>query len=264
MARVAHTNCSNLYFARCHHMAGFWPNHSLRLVNYDDNNYIYENPTITSGFTAHGIVRAFIGRHSGNWHPLATLSHMLDCELWGLRAGGHHVTNIVLHTIAVVLLFLVLQQMTGALWQSAFVAALFAIHPLRVESVAWISERKDVLSAVFFMLTLGAYIRYTRSPALSRYLAMSILFALGLMCKPMLMTAPFVLLLLDYWPLKRFAVRLSALSAKRLIFEKIPLFTLSAAAGVATLGHTNPVWRLSSNCLSFRKSLMGLSRAWFT
>ena len=201
-------------------------------VEYDDNEYVYANPTITSGLTSYGIIRAFSGRHSGNWHPLTTLSHMLDCQLWGLRAGGHHFTSILLHTIAVVLLFLVLKQMTGAIWQSAFVAALFAIHPLRVESVTWISERKDVLSGVFFMLTLGAYARYTRHPSVGRYLAMSMLFALGLMSKSMLVTVPFVLLLLDYWPLKRFAV---GLSAKRLILEKIPLFTLSTAAGVATL-----------------------------
>jgi protein O-mannosyl-transferase len=200
-------------------------------VNFDDNNYVYANPTITSGLTPDGIIRAFSSRHSGNWHPLTTISHMLDCQLWGLHAGGHHFTNIVLHTIAVVLLFLVLHHMTGAIWQSAFVAALFAIHPLRVESVAWISERKDVLSAVFFMLAIGAYVRYARSPSVGRYLMMSILFALGLMSKPMLVTVPFVLLLLDYWPLKRFAARRSV---ERLILEKIPLFMLSAAAGVAT------------------------------
>jgi len=201
-------------------------------VNFDDDTYVYANPSITSGLTVHGVIRAFSGKHSDNWHPLTTISHMLDCHLWGLRAGGHHFTNIVLHTIAVVLLFLVLQQMTGAIWQSAFVAALFAIHPLRVESVAWISERKDVLSAVFFMLTLGAYVRYARSPSIGRYLTMSVLFALGLMSKPMLVTVPLVLLLLDYWPLRRFA---GHSSAQRLILEKIPLFALSAAAGVATL-----------------------------
>ena len=207
-------------------------------VNYDDNTYVYANPTITGGLTAHGIVRAFTGTHSRNWHPLTTLSHMLDCQLWGLRPGGHHLTNVILHTIAVVLLFLVLLQMTGSVWRSAFVGAVFAIHPLRVESVAWISERKDVLSAVFFMLTLGAYVRYARCPSLSRYLTMSMLFVLGLMSKPMLVTVPFILLLLDYWPLKRFAGRLSA---KRLILEKIPLFALSAAAGVATLWAQEPV-----------------------
>ena len=206
-------------------------------VNFDDDRYVYANPTITSGLSVHGLIHAFSSKHAGNWHPLTTMSHMLDCRLWGLRAGGHHLTNIVLHTIAVVLLFLVLQQMTGAIWQSAFVAAVFAIHPLRVESVAWISERKDVLSAVFFMLTLGAYVRYARFPSLPRYLAMSILFALGLMSKPMLVTVPFLLLLLDYWPLERFSGRLSA---KRLILEKIPLLTLSAAAGVATLWAQQP------------------------
>jgi len=201
-------------------------------VNYDDNEYVYANQAITSGLTLHGITHAFGGRHARNWHPLTTLSHMLDCQLWGVRAGGHHFTNIVLHTIAVVLLFLVLKQMTGAIWQSAFVAALFAIHPLHVESVAWISERKDVLSAVFFMLTLGAYVRYVRSPSIGRYLTMSILFALGLMSKPMLVTVPLILLLLDYWPLQRFGGRSSI---KRLILEKIPLLVLSAAGGFVTL-----------------------------
>ena len=201
-------------------------------VNYDDNEYVYANPAITSGLNPHGIIYAFSGTHARNWHPLTTLSHMLDCQLWGVRAGGHHFTNIVLHTIAVVLLFLVLQQMTGAIWQSAFVAALFAIHPLHVESVTWISERKDVLSAVFFMLTLGAYVRYVRSPSFGRYLTMSILFALGLMSKPMLVTVPLVLLLLDYWPLQRFGGRSSI---RRLALEKIPLLALSAAGGFVTL-----------------------------
>ena len=201
-------------------------------VDYDDDEYVYANPNITTGLTVQGVTHAFAGEHSRNWHPLTTLSHMLDCQLWGLRAGGHHFTNILLHTIAVVLLFLVLRQMTGAIWQSAFVAALLAIHPLRVESVAWISERKDVLSAVFFMLTLGAYVRYARSPSLGRYLAMSILFALGLMSKPMLVTVPFVLLLLDYWPLERFDGRSST---RRLVLEKIPLLALSVASGLATL-----------------------------
>jgi hypothetical protein len=147
-------------------------------VNYDDSTYVYENPMIASGLTAHGIIRAFSGTHSGNWHPLTTISQMLDCQLWGLRAGGHHFINIVLHTIAVVLLFLAFQHMTGSIWQSAFVATVFAVHPLRVESVAWIAERKDVLSAVFFMLTLGTYVRYARHPSLGRYITMSILFAL--------------------------------------------------------------------------------------
>src|SRR6184192_2503368 len=201
-------------------------------VNYDDNEYVYANPAITSGLTLHGITYAFSGRHAKNWHPLTTLSHMLDCQLWGVRADGHHFTNVVFHTIAVVLLFLVLKQMTGAIWQSAFAAALFAIHPLHVESVAWISERKDVLSAIFFVLTLGAYFHYARSPSLGRYVTMSIMFALGLLSKSMLVTVPFILLLLDYWPLQRFG---GWSSIKRLILEKIPLFALSAAGGFVTL-----------------------------
>jgi len=201
-------------------------------VNYDDDKYVYANPLITNGLTVSGAIHAFIGKHSVNWHPLTTLSHMLDCQLWDSHAGGHHFTNIVLHTIAVVLLFLILLQMTGALWRSAFVAAVFAVHPLRVESVAWISERKDVLSAVFFMLTLGFYVRYVRHSSLGRYLAVVGSFALGLMCKPTLVTVPLVLLLLDYWPLKRFD---GELSTRRLILEKIPLFALSAAAAGATL-----------------------------
>ena len=227
-------------------------------VNYDDNEYVYANPAITSGLNPHGIIYAFSGGLARNWHPLTTLSHMLDCQLWGVRAGGHHFTNVVLHTIAVVLLFLILKQMTGAIWQSAFVAALFAIHPLHVESVVWISERKDVLSAVFFLLTLGAYVRYVRSPSIGRYLTMSILFALGLMSKSMLVTVPLVLLLLDYWPLKSFAVRSST---KRLILEKIPLLALSAAGGFVTLwmqqssvAHTEElplIWRVANGLVTY-------------
>jgi tetratricopeptide (TPR) repeat protein len=204
-------------------------------INYDDNKYVYENAEVTGNLTLHGIVWAFTHNHAKNWHPLTWISHMLDCQLFGLKAGGHHFTNVFLHTIAVILLFLVLKQMTGSpsrtgsIWRSAFVATLFAIHPLRVESVAWVAERKDVLSGVFFMLTLGAYVRYARKQTLARYLIVALLFALGLMSKPMLVTLPFVLLLLDYWPLQRQS------SWRRLIVEKIPLLALSAASCLATL-----------------------------
>ena len=144
-------------------------------VNYDDNAYVYQNPTVIRGLTLDGIVWAFTHVHSGNWHPLTSISHMLDCQFYGLNAGGHHLTNVLLHSIAVLLLFLVLRRMTGAFWRSAFVAAVFAIHPLRVESVAWVAERKDVLSGVFFMLTLWAYDSYVRNPpSLGRYLAMAV------------------------------------------------------------------------------------------
>src|SRR5437588_12669984 len=173
-------------------------------VNFDDHGYVYENPLVTGGLTSSGIVGAFTHPHARNWHPLTTISHSLDCQLYGLNAGGHHFTNVALHTIAVLLLFRVLRGTTGALWPSALVAALFAIHPLHVESVAWLSERKDVLSAVLFMLTLAAYVRYAGAPSIGRSLIVLMIFALGLMSKPMLVTVPFVFLLLDYWPLRRF------------------------------------------------------------
>lgn len=198
-------------------------------INHDDPEYVFDNPHVTHGLSVDGIRWAFTQSHSNNWHPITWMSHMLDCQLFGLNAGRHHLINVLLHTIVVLLLFGVLRQMTGSTWPSAFVAALFAIHPLRVESVAWIAERKDVLSGVFFVLTLAAYLRYVRKSSFSRYLTMSILFALGLMSKPMLVTLPCVLLLLDYWPLGR------SLGWKRLILEKVPLFVLSAGSCVATL-----------------------------
>jgi protein O-mannosyl-transferase len=216
-------------------------------VNFDDDLYVYNTPAIQSGLTIKGIAGAFTSPHARNWHPLTTLSHMLDCQLYGLNAGGHHASNIILHTIAVLLLFRVLQQMTGAVWKSAFVAALFAVHPLHVESVAWVSERKDVLSAVFFYLMLDAYGRYARVASLTRYLVVAVLFAAGLMSKPMLVSAPIVLLLLDYWPLGRFEqassksekTKISKAGNHRrpirlLLLEKIPLFILSAVACIIT------------------------------
>jgi tetratricopeptide (TPR) repeat protein len=199
-------------------------------VEYDDNEYIYENPHITQGSIAEKIGWAFQGGYANNWHPLTWLSHILDYELYGLQAGGHHATSVLLHAAAAVLLFLVLRRMTGDLWPSAFVAAIFAIHPLRVESVAWVAERKDVLSGLFFMLTLLAYVGYVRRPfSLNRYLTVMALFALGLMAKPMLVTLPLVLLLLDYWPLGRLVA-----VTRRVVLEKIPLFVLAAASCVAT------------------------------
>ena len=202
-------------------------------VNFDDYAYVTNVPLVTAGLTSEGVRWAFTNRHSGNWHPLTTLSHMLDCQLYGLDAHRHHLTNVILHTVAVLLLFLVLRQMTGGTWRSAFVAALFAIHPLRVESVAWVAERKDVLSGIFFMLTLGAYVRYARNPALPSTLLVVLSFALGLMSKPMLVTVPFVLLLLDYWPLARFGR--SGPIPWRLVLEKIPLLLMSAASCAATV-----------------------------
>ena len=202
-------------------------------VNFDDDTYVYENPEVSQGLTLRGIVWAFTHFHSFNWHPLTWISHMLDCQFYGLNPGGHHLTNVLLHTTATILLFLILRQMTGALWRSAFVAAVFAIHPLRAESVAWVAERKDVLSGVFFMLTIGAYMGYARKRSIPDYCLMIFLFTLGLMCKPMLVTLPVVLLLLDYWPLKR----LSEFGPQvffRLVAEKIPLLALAAASCALT------------------------------
>ena len=216
-------------------------------INYDDNAYVYQNPVVLRGLTLDGIAWSFTHIHSGNWHPLTSMSHMLDCQFYGLNAGGHHFTNVLLHSIAVLLLFHVLRRMTATFWRSAFVAAIFAIHPLRVESVAWVAERKDVLSGVFFMLTLWAYFVYVRKPpSFFRYILMAGLFALGLMSKPSLVTLPFLLLLLDYWPLERFGKKSRAQSETRswwnrrsliqkIVLEKVPLLVLSAGSSFATV-----------------------------
>jgi Flp pilus assembly protein TadD len=175
-------------------------------VNYDDDSYVYENLAVTQGLTWHGIASAFTHSDLYLWTPLTRISHMLDVQFYRLNPAGHHLTNLLLHAAAATVLFLALQKLTGAIWPSAIVATLFAIHPLHVESVAWISERKDVLSGLFFMLTLWAYERYARHPwSAVRYLLVVLFFVLGLLSKPMLVTVPFVLLFLDYWPLQRFA-----------------------------------------------------------
>ncbi|MGD0816234.1 MAG: tetratricopeptide repeat protein [Verrucomicrobiota bacterium] len=226
-------------------------------VDYDDGTYVFDNAMVFHGLTLRGLAWAFTSTHAANWHPLTWLSHMLDCQLYGLHPGGHHLTNVLLHTATVIALFLVLRQMTGALWRSAFVAAVFAIHPLRVESVAWVAERKDVLSGLFFMLTIAAYVRFARRPGPARYALVSLLFALGLMCKPMLVTLPLVLLLLDYWPLRRGDSR----KLSGLVMEKLPLLALSAASSVATLlaqsreiqasGSFSLPWRLGNALMAY-------------
>jgi len=172
-------------------------------INFDDDEYITENPAVESGLSYKSIVRAFTAPHAALWHPLTMLSHMLDCQLFGLNPKWHHLVNLLFHTANVLLLFWVLKDMTAAVWQSAFVAAAFALHPLHVESVACAAERKDVLSTMFWLLTMAAYLRYVRRHNAAWYIGTLVLFALGLMAKPMLVTLPFVLLLLDYWPLNR-------------------------------------------------------------
>jgi protein O-mannosyl-transferase len=218
---------------------------NYQFVNYDDPLYVLDNAHVRAGLTWRGIAWAFTHVHSQNWHPLTTMSHMFDCQLFGLNPGAHHLVNVFFHSIAAVLLFILLAQITNSIWASAFVAAVFAIHPLRVESVAWIAERKDVLSGVFFMLTLLAYFHWTRKQTVGRYLAMSILFACGLMSKPMLITTPIILLLLDYWPLNR-SQKSEVRSQKssnppwtKLVVEKVPLFVLSIGSCVATLWAQN-------------------------
>ncbi len=206
-------------------------------INFDDPGYVYANPAVTNGLTAESVQWAFTHRHGGNWHPLTSLSHMLDCQLFGLNPAGPHLINIILHLVTTLLLFSVLRQMTGFFWRSAVVAAMFAIHPLRVESVVWIAERKDVLSGLFFMLTLRAYIHYVRRVfSLRRYLLVVLVFLPGLLSKPMLVTLPFILLLMDYWPLKRMNSSSERFVLLRyLIAEKIPLFLFSALVCVSTV-----------------------------
>ena len=188
-------------------LLAFWRVNHNDFVSYDDTAYVTENSHVQSGLTLKGIEWAFTTGHATNWHPLTWLSHMLDVQLFGLNPGWHHLMNLLFHLASTVLLFLVLHRATKALWQSAFVAALFALHPLHVESVAWVAERKDVLSTFFWMLTMWAYLSYTARPGVVRYLSLLVCFALGLMAKPMLVTLPFVLLLLDYWPLGRLESR---------------------------------------------------------
>jgi tetratricopeptide (TPR) repeat protein len=234
----------------------YWPVTGHDFINYDDHQYIVENPHITPGLTWRGLLWSFESGHAANWHPLTWISQMIDCSLYGLNPAGHHLTNLLFHVANTVLVFLLLKGMTASVWRSFFVAAFFGFHPLHVESVAWASERKDVLSAFFWLTTLMAYLRYCRKPCRSTYLLCLILFALGLMSKPMLVTLPFVLLLLDFWPLKRFRwprsstgplslrnqnharddARLgdSGESVVHLVWEKLPLFALTLGAAVVT------------------------------
>ena len=215
--------------------------HDFEFVNYDDTDYVSKNVNVQKGLTAESIVLAFTTVHAANWHPLTWLSHMTDYQLFGLNAGMHHLTNLFFHIINTLLLFFVFRKMTGAVWQSAFVAALFALHPLHVESVAWVSERKDVLSAFFWMLSMGCYAAYVARPSVLKYLGVIVFLALGLMSKPMLVTLPCVLLLIDYWPLKRFSFQGAsgnefpvARSTFKLLWEKIPLFVLAAISSIIT------------------------------
>lgn len=205
-------------------------------LNYDDSDYVTQNQVVQNGLTWAGIKWAFTTWHASNWHPITWLSHMADCELFRQNPGGHHLVNVLFHTANAVLLFILLLRLTGALWPCAFVAALFAWHPLHVESVAWISERKDVLSTFFALLALLSYATYAQENSRRHYWFSLIFFALGLMSKPMLVTLPFVMLLLDYWPLQR----IPKISIRHLVFEKQPFFLLAAiSCGITFLAQRN-------------------------
>ena len=212
----------------------YLPVRDFAFIEVDDPAYVYENPQVRAGLTWAGVGWAFTTGHAGNWHPVTWLSHMLDVELFGLRPGAHHLVNVALHVSSVLLLLMLFVRLTGDVWRSSCVAAIFALHPLHVESVAWVAERKDVLSGVFWMLTLWAYADYTARPTRLRMFRVAAVFSLGLMAKPMLVTLPVALLLMDVWPLKRWSWG-SQSSFWPLIKEKLPLFALSLAAGVVTL-----------------------------
>ena len=220
-------------------LAIFWPVHTYEFINYDDSLYVSKNPYIQEGLSwetikwALSVELVFDSPNADLWIPVTFLSHIITIEFFGMEASGHHLVNLGFHVLNTVLLFVVLYRMTGGLWQSAFVAALFAIHPLHVESVAWVTERKDVLSTFFWFLTMLAYLQYTKKPNFYRYLPIILAFALGLMAKPMLITLPFVLLLLDYWPLNRFRWG-NWKSNWKLFLEKVPLLALTAVFIVIT------------------------------
>jgi hypothetical protein len=244
--------------------AVYWPVRHYAFVDYDDDDYVFNNPVVSAGLSWPNFVWAFADQHAGNWHPLTWLSHMADCQFFGVNPGAAHLENVFFHCANSVLLLLLLNSITGAFWRSAMVAALFALHPLRVESVAWIAERKDVLSGFFFMLTLLCYAKAVTSnrwqvtgekadpsPAcvdeaasvrrrpVTRHAPLfwlSLLcFIFGLLAKPMLVTVPIILLLLDFWPLKRFTIYDLRFTIGRLLREKIPFFAISIVAGIITL-----------------------------
>ena len=250
-------------------LALYYPVHRYPFINYDDGDYVYENPQMQSGLSWATVKWAFTTSRAANWHPLTWLSHALDCQLFGLKPAGPHDVNVLFHALNAVLLFWVLLRATGAAGRSFMVAALFALHPINVESVAWISERKNLLSTMFFLLALGAYRWYASQPRVGRYAVVALLFALGLMAKPQIITLPFVLLLWDYWPLERFAIRHSPFAFRQkdassasgetqlaknqrqssdearkakseerflwLVLEKIPLLVIAAASAAITL-----------------------------
>lgn len=255
--------------------AAYWRVCGCEFTNYDDTQYVLWNTHVRTGLSPANLAWAFNLGYASNWHPLTWMSHMLDCTLFGLKPAGHHAVNLLLHLANTVLLFLLLNKLTKSHWKSALVAALFAVHPLHVESVAWIAERKDVLSALFWMLTMWAYVRYTERPSTKHYALVGLSFAFGLMAKPMLVTLPLMLLLLDYWPLGRFGGAQAKSRKKaepwigwRLIREKLPLIGLSAVSSaltfiaqrrgesVASMSRVPVVFRVENSLISYASYLL--------
>ncbi|MEY2407331.1 MAG: protein O-mannosyl-transferase, partial [Verrucomicrobiota bacterium] len=244
-------------------IAAHWRVLQNDFVNYDDNDYVTANPIVQKGLTVEGAKWAFGNLHGAKtyWHPITWLSHMTDCQLFKLNPTGHHAMSLGFHAINVLLLFLVLERMTGLRWRSLIVAALWAVHPLQVDTVAWVTERKNLLSAFFWLLTMAAYLRYAAKPGVGRYLPVLLCMAVGLMCKPVLVTLPCALLLLDFWPLRRWVPRHSdpstanspypARTTRQLLLEKVPLLMLSAVSAVLTV-HIH-------NVLGMNEEIYGLS-----
>jgi tetratricopeptide (TPR) repeat protein len=234
-------------------LALYAPVRHYDFLNYDDDDYVSDNPHVLGGFTRENVIYSLAHFHSSNWHPVTWFSHMADVQLWGKNPGGHHITNVLFHATNAVLLFLVFTSLTGSrsrtgdIWRSAFVAAVFAWHPLHVESVAWISERKDVLCAFFWILTIAAYASYVRKSTLTKYLLVVLLFVLGLMSKPMIVTLPFVLLLLDYWPLQRATLdRVDFRKWVDLFLEKTPLLLFAIIVSRLTISTQHRTGALKS------------------
>lgn len=219
-------------------VTAYWPVLHNDFIDFDDDVYVTANMMVRQGLSYQGFIWAFTTFHAANWHPLTWLSHMLDVQLFGLHPLGHHAMSMIIHAANSLLLCALLQRLTGFVGRSLMVALLFALHPLHVESVAWIAERKDVLSTLFWFLTMWAYIGYTNKPSLQRYLSVAGIFALGLMAKQMLVTLPVILLLMDYWPLRRLSIRRDerdGTDLKLLLVEKVPLVVMSAAASLVIL-----------------------------
>ena len=242
----------------------YWQVKDHQFINFDDPYYVTSNSHVLTGLNIENIKWAFFSTYASNWHPITWISHMLDIQLFGMNPGMHHLVNVTFHILNTILLFIILNKMTGAMWRSAFVSALFALHPMHVESVAWISERKDVLSTLFWMLTMLAYYSYTRNRKVSRYMFTILFFGIGLMSKPMMVTLPFALLLLDFWPLNREGLIspspdngaiCDSINIKvlfKLIIEKIPLIVLTLFACGITFYAQSTSGSVSSTSFAFR------------